>query len=85
LKREIKQQLIRDLKYSLLQLNVEFTFQPNEETVGSILLNKWLYFDGLYKNIFFDAVFLLIRASALILLTYQELLTIGSNSKNIVD
>jgi hypothetical protein len=82
LKREVRQKLLHELKYSLLQLNVEFTFQPNEETIESVTLSKRLYFDGLNKNIFFDRIFVIIRALALINLKYQEMALLGYNSKN---
>jgi hypothetical protein len=80
-KRDTRQKLLRELKYSLLQLNIQFTFHPNEETIESVLLSKRIYFDGLNKNIFFDAIFVIIRGLALINLKYQELLTVGSNPK----
>ena len=73
LKPSIKQKLVRELKYSLLPLNIQFTFEPDELIIESIMLSKRLYFDGLNKNMFFDAIFTIIRALAIINLKYQEL------------
>jgi len=60
MKREIRQKLLRELKYSLLQLNIQFNFHPNEEIIESVLLSKRIYFDGLSKKIFFDDIFVII-------------------------
>jgi hypothetical protein len=51
-----------DLKISLLQLGVIFSLEKGVRTLESVQVNKVIYFDGLTKDRFFDAVFTVTHA-----------------------
>jgi hypothetical protein len=60
----------RDLEYLLLSLNLEYEIIEND---ASIMISKFIYFDGLTKHQFFETVLTIKRAWRMIGLRNEDL------------
>ena len=58
---------------SLLPINIIYSFRPDLNTLEEIVLKKTIYFDGLTKNSFFDAIHTIVRGIEATHLGYRKL------------
>jgi len=80
LSKEKREELLWEIRFKLLFLETGFQILPSSEDPRIFQFNRELYFDGLNKNVFMDAVKQVYRCMLFIIWTMQKLF--GSYSES---